>query len=157
MANWYTACSNITQNPILRTYVHIKSQFRMEPYLNEVKNPRYRNAIAKLRASSHTLEIERGRHTKPKTPIEERLCKHCKVIDDEKHFVLHCSLYLSERLNMLCNVQALYPEYHHLSESDRFIFLMTSSDPQILKWIGKFLYHAFSKKGIIDMERMSQT
>ena len=34
-----------------------------------VKNYKYRNAIAKLRASSHNLEIEQGRHANPTTPL----------------------------------------------------------------------------------------
>ena len=47
--------------------------------------------ISKLRASSHILEIERGRYTKPKVPPHLRLYKLCNV-EDEEHFVTECVL-----------------------------------------------------------------
>ena len=58
----------------------------MEPYLYLVKESKYRIEISRLRASSHVLEIERGRYTRPKTPITERLCPFCNVVEDEQHF-----------------------------------------------------------------------
>ena len=59
----------------LRTYKLFKLTSGMEPYL--ISNPRlsYIHAIARFRISSHTLEIETGRHRRPKVPIEERTCK----------------------------------------------------------------------------------
>ena len=69
----------------------------MEPYLYLVKKPRFRNAIARFRYSSHTLKIERGRHTNSKTPVADRVCVHCKVIEDEKHFLLKCDINAFER------------------------------------------------------------
>ena len=44
----------------------------MEPYLYLVKKHKYRQTIAKFHCSSHTLEIERGRHTNPKTVVADR-------------------------------------------------------------------------------------
>ena len=43
-----------------------KHNFESEKYLHNVLDDRHRTAIAKLRTSSHVLEIERGRHAKPK-------------------------------------------------------------------------------------------
>ena len=85
---WQESVADINKNPILRTYVRFKYNFGIESYLVSVKNPRYRAAISKLRTSSHALEVERGRHTKPKTPLEERLCPNCHVLEDEQHFVM---------------------------------------------------------------------
>ena len=34
--------------------------------------------------SSHTLEIKRGRHTSPKTPVANRKCLMCDEIEDER-------------------------------------------------------------------------
>ena len=70
---WYTNLNNVVLNPILRTYKYLKTEFRMEAHLNLVAALRYRKAITKLRASSHTLEIERGGYTRPKTPLENKL------------------------------------------------------------------------------------
>ena len=91
-------------NPILRTYRTIKFDYLMEPYQYLVKKAQYLHSIAKLRWSSHMLEIERGsRHTNPKTPVAERKCLICKEIDDDKHFVLECQINKSERDCFLAN------------------------------------------------------
>jgi hypothetical protein len=47
-----------------------------------------RKILTKFRLSDHKLEIEIGRYKK--VPREQRICKACKVLDDEKHFFLHC-------------------------------------------------------------------
>ena len=60
----------------------------MEKYLDMVTDKRYRTAITRLRTSSHTLEIERGRYTIPRTPAADRLCCVCKVVEDEEHFLV---------------------------------------------------------------------
>ena len=69
--DWITELRNVEKNPIIRTYCKIKNSFIMEPYLYKVKNVKYRNAINKLRSSSHHLEIERGQHCKPSRPLED--------------------------------------------------------------------------------------
>ena len=50
----------ICSKPKLRTYCLFKNNFIMEDYLY-VFNKRHRHALARLRTSAHTLEIERGR------------------------------------------------------------------------------------------------
>jgi hypothetical protein len=44
----------------------------------------YRKLITKLRITEYSLLIEKGRHLN--IPREQRLCSHCKCIDNEKHF-----------------------------------------------------------------------
>ena len=41
---------------------------------------------------SHNLEIELGRHKKPVTPKEQRLCL-CGDIETENHFLFECQMY----------------------------------------------------------------
>ena len=86
ISDWPNNLINTEINPGLRTYQTIKKSYRLEPYLYLVREAPFRNAIAQIRASSHTLAI--GRHTRPKTPIQERLCKLYGVIEDEVH--LYC-------------------------------------------------------------------
>ena len=62
-----------------------KLEFGMEKNLDLITHTRYRIAITRLRTSSHTLEIERDRHTVPRTP-NERLCCVYKLVEDEEHF-----------------------------------------------------------------------
>ena len=89
MNNWKTSVADIAMNPILRTY-NFKPNFKFQTYLEVVKDGRYRHALTKFRTSSHTLEIERGRHTN--TEINGRPCAYCEWIDDEKHFILYCDV-----------------------------------------------------------------
>ena len=70
---------NIDKDPILWNYKTFKSQFGVEPYLRLISDFRYRNALTKLRTSSHTLEIERGRYATHKTLACDRLCRTCNV------------------------------------------------------------------------------
>ena len=70
--------------PVLRTYCTFKKCFKMEMYLSFIVSFKLRSLVSKLRLSSHSLEIERGRHCKKKIPSEDRLCKLCKAgIEDE--------------------------------------------------------------------------
>ena len=51
--------------------------------------------IAKLRTSSHNLQVEMGRRTA--TPRENRLC-HCGAeVENERHFLLECQRYAEIR------------------------------------------------------------
>ena len=54
----------------------------------------YRQAIAILRCSSLTLEIEAGRWHKPiRTHVSNRKYKTCDVIENEFQFLFGCSFY----------------------------------------------------------------
>ena len=80
----------------------------MEPYPRLISNLRYRNALTRLRTSSHTLEIERGRYTTPKTPVCDRLCRTCNVTEDEIHFILNCVEYGNMRDDFYARVNNRY-------------------------------------------------
>ena len=84
---WTEDVQNIQRNPILRTYCKIEQDFGMERYLELIKNHKYRTAMTQLRTSSHTLAIEYGRYTRPKTKLENRYCLFCPhILEDDKHF-----------------------------------------------------------------------
>ena len=90
---WREEVQNIDKNPILRNSKTYKSEFGMEPYLYLISNLLYLNSLTRLRTSSHTLEIERGRYTIPKTPVCDRLCRTCNVTEDDIQFLLNCVEY----------------------------------------------------------------
>ena len=139
---WLTEKSNLGKNPILRTYDKIKQNFIMEPYLYLVKKTKYRIALSKLRCSSHTLAIEKGRHTKPRTNISDRLCLYCSnnTIEDEKHFVVQCPFYSEERKHLFKKVHSINPSFVHMSDDAKFVHLFCSNDERILAWFGKKLF-----------------
>ena len=144
--HWWSRIQNLSRFPKLELYKNIKNGFHFETYLDLVKDSRYRNAITKIRSSSHPLEIERGRYTKPQTPRSNRLCSRCKVIEDERHFILDCTLYKEERHIFLCKVSNKIPMFPALTTEEKFVYLLASKDAQILTWLGKFLYHIFDKR-----------
>ena len=144
--NWFSNLNNVFQNPILRTYNKIKITFKQEPYLYLVKEHKYRISLSRLRASSHTLEIERGRHDRPKKPIEDRLCPKCAVLEDEIHFICICSMHNNARAYMYGKISGIYIDFKYLKSEDKFKFLLSNSDSRILNWLGKFVYQSFQTR-----------
>ena len=76
-------------------YRNRKSNIKLEPYLLQVRNKKHRRMLAKLRLSDHKLEIETGRHLRPKIDQDRRICRLCNTseIENEIHFLMHCNLY----------------------------------------------------------------
>ena len=94
----------------LTLYREIKSTFEISPYLLKMKNRKYRNAIAKVRLSSHQLAIEKGRHANIER--NERKCFQCTdEIEDEFHFILSCPVYEDLRKNIYPQI-LLYKTKH---------------------------------------------
>ena len=80
--------ADLTISSKMRSYTIYKSALQMEKYLFLPLH--LRAAITKFRLSCHSLEIETGRYVRPYLPPEERICHTCKVMEDEKHFLLNC-------------------------------------------------------------------
>ena len=100
--NWHENIQNHHKNPICRTYSLFKVKFQMENYLNCISDPKLRRSIVKFRMSSHALGVEKCRH---KRSIGQEnisnICLTCNVVEDEKHFILHCPRYSNEREHFL--------------------------------------------------------
>ena len=139
LIKWHNDCIDIQSNPILRMYSLIKSVFETSPHLLHVRDSRYRDALSKLRASSHTLEIERGRHQG--IARHDRLCHKCCVIESELHFVLYCKINQLERDILFEKMSTIDSCFVH--RNDKFDILMTNRNAQILTWFGKFIHKSF--------------
>ena len=126
---WYSNLNNVVLNPILRTYKYLKTEFRMEPHLNLVTDLRYRKAITKLRASSHTLE--------------NRLCHTCNIIKDEIHFLVGCRLYAGQRAKLFVEIFNSFPEFQNMDDFGKFVFMLSYPDPKLLTIVGKFIHNCF--------------
>jgi hypothetical protein len=108
----------------------------VESYLS-ISNFEYRKLITKLRISEYNLLIEKGRNLN--IPREQRLCSHCKCIDDEKHFLLHCTINSELRssfLNILNNESQIF---NNLSESEKNSYSLNPSTPSQVNKLGSFL------------------
>ena len=109
----------------LKFYKKIKIDFTPADYIDL---PFYqRKIIAKLRCSSHCLEIEKGRHKN--TEDKDRICNMCTdgAIEDEDHFLLKCKSY-----------EQLRRKYHIIAE--KAIDIMNNPDQ---KNLAHYLLKAF--------------
>ena len=145
---WAADIADTNKHPILRTYRYNKSSFRTEPYLYLVNDKRFRRAISRLKCSSHILNVEKGRYTRPRTPRDERLCNMCNCVDDELHFITACAVNVNERRTLYDKLIDKFPEFEHLCDLKKIVFLFTFDDAQMLSWLGKFLYKSFRSKSV---------
>ena len=144
--DWQNEIGDDSKHPILKTYKMFKLEFKFQPYLALVKDPKYRIAVSKLRASSHMLEIERGRHTRPITPVKNRRCPKCNVIENEIHFVLECTINQTERLKLFDKILSIDSYCINLLPENKFVYLMNTENERIMKWFAKFVYSSFDKR-----------
>ena len=108
----------------LRTYKQFKIEHSLEEY---VLHPRHK-ALSKLRMSSHTLEIELGRHVKPqKIQIERRLYQRCmsNSIYDKIHFLISCSFFTTRRNSLLSESKLHNTKFVSLTNDEKFTKIMT--------------------------------
>ena len=77
----------------IRNYKLFKTTFETELYLSKTITHRYRSAFAKFRCGVAPLRIETGRYENKE--VNERVCFICNdQIEDEKHVLLACPLYV---------------------------------------------------------------
>ena len=70
---------------ITLSFCHIYQRHQAELGTKDVK--KFRNALSRLRISSHRLEVETGRWNKPqRIEYVERKCRLCNKLEDEFHF-----------------------------------------------------------------------
>jgi hypothetical protein len=106
----------------------------VESYLS-ISNFEYRKLITKLRVSEHNLLIEKGRHLN--IPREQRLCSHCKCIDDEKHFLLHYTINSELKSSFLKILNKENLIFNNLSE--KLSYILNPSTPSQVNKLGSFL------------------
>ena len=74
------------------TYININPNLETPRVYASTEGYQNTSIVAKLRTSSHNLQIEMGRRLSPKPPKEERKC-HCGLMEDETHFLSQCEAY----------------------------------------------------------------
>ena len=118
----------------LTLFKEMKPNFEISPYLLILKNKNLRNTLAKLRLSSHQLDIETDRHRNVES--SQRKYTHCDVNDseDEYHFSLICPAY--------SGLRKIYLQKYFYVRPSRFKFLelLNSTRPKILENFALF-YH----------------
>ena len=110
----------------LRTYRTYKTEPCVEPYLL-LNVPRFqRRTLAKLRIGVLPLEIETGRHSRPSTPLDQRLCKLCNMneVETELHFLLVCPLYEDQRVTLCDKARDLNVNFNELNHVEQMTYLV---------------------------------
>ena len=131
----------------LCVYRQLKTEPGRETYLSEVQFSKHRKAMTKLRTSSHSLEIERGRWNDD-SDREDRVCHFCKVngenkVEDEAHFLIDCPQYKELRDKLLPPRILNNPG---LNSEQKLVKIL--SDKDSLKSTAKFIYQAFEDRKI---------
>ena len=135
----------------LRSYKLFKKELVFENYLlNTSFN--LRRHFTKFRISDHNLYIESGRHSKPKTPLEQRICSLCDhdEIEDEKHFLMHCSFYNSEREELFRYISE-FTSFSSLDENAKFVYLISynNGDMEICRLVMNYVQVCTEKRKAI--------
>ena len=91
-------------------------------------------------------EMERSRHTRPVTPVENRRCPECNVIENELHFLLECTINQDERLELFDKIRNMDSYFSALHSENEFVYLMNTKNERIMKWFSKFVYSSFDKR-----------
>ena len=102
-----------------------------------------RRVLTKLRISNHKVIIELGRYNQ--VSRDNRLCQVCgsNQIEDEIHFLFHCSKYSIIRNNFYNKIQTLIPNIRQLSVNEQIIELMNSSNYFINLQLIRFITSCF--------------
>ena len=67
-------------------------------------------------------------------PLENRLCPRCKLeIENEYHFVIECNKLISSRSKLYSKVTEIVPNFLVMSDSDKFKYIFSSYDYDIMK------------------------
>src|ERR1700722_6742460 len=88
----------------LRLYRRIKTRLVLEDYIVELDRGK-RRQLTMLRGGTNYLRIERGRWLGERE--EDRVCNVClcQEVEDEKHFLLACPMYVGERAEMFARIR----------------------------------------------------
>ena len=138
--NWHSRLESSSR----ATFYSSVAIFQLQPYLEKINVVKFQKAVSRLRVASHRLEIEAGRWARPnRIPINDRICRVCKVLEDEYHFVIKCRLYEELRNKHI-------PKYYWLRPSMlKFVQLMKSDKVKLIRNVSQYISHAFKLRSEI--------
>jgi exonuclease III len=131
--------SEILKSSKLSFYQSIKTEFKFEDYLTNVKNRNHRKAFTAFRISAHRLMIEQGRYTNLER--QDRLCSACGTIEDEMHLLQDCKLYAACRKSLLNQLNVVHNIYKSID-----VTVMTTYNRSIHVMMAKFVFESFQTR-----------
>ena len=140
MNGYFSAKRPVFLNSFCDSQVNKTSHYiKLADYLRFNIPLKYKKTITRVRLQSLKLGIVTGRYTRPKTPVEQRLCAKCSEIDDEAHLILSCQL--TEQIRNIYH-QLLgnkYPHFLTMSDYEKVQFIINPSSGEDALICGKFL------------------
>ena len=117
---------SLRQQNKMATYCKVKQNYCFENYLTEVKNKRHREAMTKIRTSTHKLMVEKGRYLK--IPRADRTCPNCSlnVVEDEEHALIECPAYEAARREIINRITDICPNLAQLDNQNQLVFLLSA-------------------------------
>ena len=125
----------------LRTYNTFSDYFpKLATYVSDLTDTRLIAVVARLRLSTHNLEIERGRHTRPKTPVANRVCRRCQTtqVDDEIHFLMQCNMFELNSKAFLSEAKKYITNLNTQCETEQFKSFIGSENHEIINALAKY-------------------
>ena len=140
---------DLKKNNKLRQYQLFKSTLKITPYLTCIRGVHNWINLCELCVSCHNLQIENGQHYHPSIPADQRICSLCKsnttsTVEDEQHFLLHCPIYQYACKRLFDFIKTIHWHFLHLSSDDKFYWIMTTENPQILVKLAKYVSKCLS-------------
>ena len=139
--DYRTGCRNVSHCQQQQSYSGLRSPGRSNwTFWNESwVQTFHRKALVKLIISNNKLMIEQGKYNQ--ISGENRHCPLCgsNQIEDEVHFLFHCSKYSIIRNNFYQKVQSLSPNITQLHVNDLSNELMNSSNYYINLQLVKYI------------------
>ena len=120
----------------------------MEHYLLFIRDFNFSKCLSKIRLSSHSLEIEAGRHRKNKISVELRICKFCSggEVEDEFHFIMSCPFYIEERITFLTKIVSDNEELLNGSIENVFKNIMSTKNENVIFSLCIYIQKCFRKR-----------
>ena len=129
----------------LRTYRIYKTFLEPEVYVKLPLIRDHRRILAMFRCGNLPLYIETGRFARPKIPVNERTCFHCKdVVENEIHFLLECPLYDDIRRKLFQKANLCNTDFDAFNFTNKLIFLMNNINMQPL--VAKTLFDMWERR-----------
>ncbi len=110
--------------------------------MTEINNLKHRQAVTKVRISSHKLPVESGRYNN--IPFDQRICKHrnLNVVGNEQHYLMQCSypIFNKIRYSFLEKLHQVNSSFLVFNNQDLFLYIISMKDKTIMKLVAKYCF-----------------
>ena len=136
------------QKPKLRTFINFKNFDAVSPHIGKSLTFVERKIVSQLRLGVLPLRLETARFLRPLVPETERVC-FCGSgnVENEVHFLFHCSSYIDLRINWLKKLN-LPENFQNLENYEKLNLVLNISEN--IKPTSKYLVAAMDLRRLIN-------